>query len=89
VETQLCIQLELAAKPLVFEHLAARENPFGTDNPWQLTDFRQRSIGDSRSRNPNPDQRSIVKRRNPLRDVDEADCQQTPRPGTLVLRERS
>jgi hypothetical protein len=40
----LCIQLELAAKPLVFEHLAARENPFGTDNPWQLTDFRQRHL---------------------------------------------
>jgi hypothetical protein len=45
VETQLCIQLELAAKPLVFEDLASQEPPLGPYNPWQLPDFRQRSIG--------------------------------------------
>ena len=45
METQLCIQLELAANPLFLEHLGAQENPFGTDNSWQLADFRQHSIG--------------------------------------------
>ena len=45
METQLCIQLELAAKLLVFEHLASQEPPFGPYNRWQLPDFRQCSIG--------------------------------------------
>jgi len=43
-ETQLCIQLELAANPLFLEHLGAQEDAFGADNSWQLADFRQRSI---------------------------------------------
>jgi hypothetical protein len=42
---QLYIQDELAANRLFFEQLSRAGNPFGTYNPWQLADFRQRSIG--------------------------------------------